>query len=195
MWKEYTREKPARRGWTLAMMGLAFVGTIGLAKILTDERAPAVLDLTQRQSLPRWPLSFKLPDDFRWTPVRGAIRAPPQLGNLAGMGIAAFRGWNETGAHTEVLFRFRLVQDSISPELTAERVFLIPVDEGVDIEIDSTPGIMSISLGKDGSTRFSAVACSERGVAVLVVFHADPRVDGKTEVFEAICNSIAFQDP
>ncbi|MFQ5412067.1 MAG: hypothetical protein ACE5EC_07205 [Phycisphaerae bacterium] len=62
MWTQVSREKPARRGWTLGMMCLAFIGTISLAYVVVDRRV-----LSGRQSPPGWPIAFTLPDAYRWS--------------------------------------------------------------------------------------------------------------------------------
>ena len=63
MWREYTREVPARPGWALLSTALALCGSLGLAYSLTGKhQVPA--GLNERRHLPHWPISFVLRSSF-----------------------------------------------------------------------------------------------------------------------------------
>jgi hypothetical protein len=63
MWREYTRETPARRGWPLAGGILALAGTTALAWMVTD-RVTAPPPLVPVEPLPHWPIRFAVPAGF-----------------------------------------------------------------------------------------------------------------------------------
>lgn len=66
MWKQYTRETPARPGWAVAGMVLAFAATLGLAQWTIGHR-----QLSLRQELKGWPIAFTLPASLNWSQAKG----------------------------------------------------------------------------------------------------------------------------
>lgn len=66
MWTQYTREKPAHPGWTIATMAVALAVTIGLAQMQVAARQPETWDAAMTIDAPEWPLTFKLPANLTW---------------------------------------------------------------------------------------------------------------------------------
>ena len=97
MWKAYTREKPARRGWALAAMIVALMGTLALAQWqiglsgLPDWKPDRTVDSDN------WPISFDLPTGFGWEGSRTDINMVELLkrafgGRSSEIGSAVFSG-------------------------------------------------------------------------------------------------------
>jgi|GEM_PF-2745680 len=69
MWKAYTREKPARPGWAVACMALAFVGTLALAQMQIADATVPDWKTERTVELEDWSIALNLPAGFNWDAV------------------------------------------------------------------------------------------------------------------------------
>lgn len=67
MWTQYTREKPAKPGWTIATMAIALAATIGLAQLQVSANKPVEWKASLAVKADEWPIAFQLPDTLNWT--------------------------------------------------------------------------------------------------------------------------------
>jgi len=62
MWTSYTRETPAKPGWTIATMAVALAATIAVAQWQVTSHTPGHWKEAFRHQEPGWPITFALPD-------------------------------------------------------------------------------------------------------------------------------------
>ncbi|HPF40512.1 MAG TPA: hypothetical protein P5081_09905 [Phycisphaerae bacterium] len=67
MWTQYTREKPARPGWTIATMAIALAATIGLAQLQVSAHKPVTWKAAVNVKTDSCPITFQLPDVLKWS--------------------------------------------------------------------------------------------------------------------------------
>ena len=112
MWTQYTREKPAKSGWTIFTMAIALAATVGLAQLQVSARQPVKWNVAETIRNGAWPISVKLPDAVKWSPSgqRGASATNPgeiiYLGEKDGdtvCRISVYCGDPETDAHKSQL--------------------------------------------------------------------------------------------
>ena len=69
MWREYSRETPARPGLAVIMAAIALAGNTALAWVMTQRANPS-----RGVKLSRWPISFSLPEGFELAAVDNSGR-------------------------------------------------------------------------------------------------------------------------
>lgn len=67
MWTQYTREKPAHPGWTIATMAIALVGTLAIAQLQVLAWQPESWEPAMTVKSESWPVTFKLPGNLDWS--------------------------------------------------------------------------------------------------------------------------------
>ena len=83
LWKEFTREKPARQGWTLATMSLAFLATLGgAAYMVHSDFATNRLTQALTQKPNGWPISFRPAPNYSWYAETHTDPAPEAAGMM-----------------------------------------------------------------------------------------------------------------
>ncbi|MCB9858517.1 MAG: hypothetical protein H6818_22800 [Phycisphaerales bacterium] len=77
MWTQYTREKPAKPGWTIATMAVALAATIGLAQMQVSANKPVEWKATLAIKADTWPIAFQLPNVLDWSKQPTNESTPP----------------------------------------------------------------------------------------------------------------------
>ena len=192
MWKEFTQEEPARRGWTVATLSLAFIGTVGLAKIMVDVRADDSSVVSGRQSPPDWPIAFTLPSDHRWR-LRPASFDRADAASSDGESVA-FDGRRLSGGHCLLLVSFQAMSPGTPPEEVASA--LTDGDLGMAEEIAMGPidGRMAVMPSGSGGARILAFGCTPEGLAIVVAYVTPRRKGDEARVVRSVCESIAFKE-
>src|SRR5262245_15458848 len=103
MWREYTREVPARPGLALLATSLALCGSLALAYSITNKSTNQDSQGTRRH-LSQWPISFILPNSY----VDVTLLNSP-FDNLDGSSQCAYFQ-NPSGGEA-VLVRYKLSDD------------------------------------------------------------------------------------
>lgn len=188
MWREFTREAPARRGWALAATGMAFAGTVCLAWVVMSSRQSAS-PAGHGQALPAWPIKFTLPSEYAWG-------SDPQ------MFVLESRADGRLGFATEYLGRSPRLGRSQLRVTYAELGAGTSLNEashaliGRELEDPRTIG-MGPATGRmdrrpmgNGRLVLEAVSCLDRGLGVAVSLECDARSNRSDRIFEEICASI-----
>lgn len=110
MWKAYTREKPARRGWAVGCMAIAFVGTLALAQMQIADTSMPEWDTERTVNLEDWSISIDLPTGFNWKSDAKGMSLSDQA-TYTGSSI-------ETGTVTVSVSMLRDAADPTSPVLS-----------------------------------------------------------------------------
>ncbi len=181
MWREYTREKPARPGLAIGAAGLAFVGTLGLAALLANQKnAPWTL-----QSHADWPIEFELPAGF-------SLASEDEL--ELGVGRRAVYKLDRGDLGRSIRIRFELVSDSMHPHTALERLVEGKLNESSPIPFGGQEGRFTV-LGGDfpNDPKFYGAVWHD-GVAVGITYR--PGIFNETEMskFLRICESVYFKD-
>ncbi len=192
MWREFTREAPARRGWALAAAGIAFAGTVGLALVVMSSRQSASLG-GHGQALPDWPIKFTLPSEYTWgrdpqmfvleSPADGRLGfATMYLGRSPRLGTSRLRvTYGELGSGTTLKEATRAL---IGRELEDPRT----------IGMGPATGRMDRRPMGNGRLVLEAVSCLDRGLGVAVSLDCDARSGRSDRIFEEICASISLAE-
>lgn len=122
MWKAYTREKPARRGWAVGCMAIAFVGTLALAQMQIADTSMPEWDTERTVNLEDWSISIDLPTGFNWKSDAKGMSLSDWVRrtlDVTGLESTTFTGSSvETGTVTVSVSMLRDAADPTSPVLS-----------------------------------------------------------------------------
>jgi hypothetical protein len=185
MWREYTREHPARPHLALwATIGL-FAGTVGLAQYVASARAPAVLLRECTQYPESWPFAFTLPPGYGWFPKEeGVVTSPDGMAGQAPY---------ETAVDHELTISFQLMAPgTTAAEAAGEKLADVLVDSR-PVYLGPVKGEMTAILTPAGSM-FVATGCLPCGLAIRTTYVTSVPHQRAAREFEAFCRSITFKD-
>lgn len=167
MWREYTRESPARKGLALAASAAALASTVAMAYALTNLRT-SPLEATRRIHPPYWPISFELPESWVRRSLDVTFLEPEPSDDLIGrITFEDRRRDNEVVARATILFTM------LEPGETVEDFIGSLPDDAA-----SVPGSVQIGQWTGSLIRFNnpeaqglraAAAVSPDGLAIAVI--------------------------
>lgn len=105
MWREYTRETPARPGLAIIMAALALAGTTALAWVMTHRANPK-----KEVKLSHWPISFNLPEGLELTYLDNQGSQYPFLSDGT-RGQAIFRAAGDLQSDTAIEVTYLLLEE------------------------------------------------------------------------------------
>lgn len=183
MWREYTREKPARPGLAIGAAGLAFVGTMCLASLLVNQKNAPL----RMQSLADWPIEFGLPNGF-------SLASESKLTH--GDGRLAVYKLDRGDLGRSIRIQFEYVNDLLPPHKALERLFGGRLH---DNEVDRIPfgreeGRFTVQGGFPPNDPKFFGALWRDGVAVGITFKPGIYDDTEMYEFQRICESVDFKD-
>lgn len=113
MWREYTRETPARPGLAILAAALALIGTTALAWVVVQRANP------RRVEAPAyWPIRFTLPDRYERTVIDYGESAIELIDGSVGAALYTSGGPDETIGFIHV--RYELLPKSTNFNDAAE---------------------------------------------------------------------------
>lgn len=195
MWREYTRESPARKGLALAASAAALAGTVAMAYALTHLRTSPLV-ATRRIHPPYWPISFELPESWvrRSLDVNFLEPEPEPVDELIGrITFEDRRRGHEVVARATILFTL------LEPGDTVEE-FIGSLPDGATL----TSGTVQIGDWNGSAIRFddpeargvrAAAAVSPDGLAIAVICdhaHATTTADRLVERIAASVRAEAW---
>ncbi|HKQ46969.1 MAG TPA: hypothetical protein VJZ71_02740 [Phycisphaerae bacterium] len=192
MWREYTRETPAKPGWAIASAGAALALTTGLAWVLAHQGFSSTT-LAEPVAPPYWPVSLSLPQGAKplakWN--NEELGADP-AGNA---GVVAY-SWDspEIVQSTTLVLAYKVVvDDDDSPGLRSRSL-----DDGLDddreIDVGPMSGRLDVRMAPDGGRLYSAFARTDEGLALRIDLICPPGLRNPQGLFRGICRSVAFRD-
>lgn len=193
MWTAYTREKPARQGWTLLAMACAFAGSLVLAQQIVKHRAGARSSLMGVQSMPDWPIEFELPRDVDWISAEPSSRR-----NRDGSGSEVVKYMGYGVEHTPCMLNveYLRVPKPLSPVEAAKRYGGPDREWDERIELASAPAVLSVTgaeLFDEQAVSLIAVGSSKEGLIIVVDYHSWGRLSHERAVFEDLCASVRLK--
>lgn len=192
MWREYTRETPAKPGWAIASAGAALALTTGLAWVLAQQGF-STTTLAGSISPPNWPISLSLPPGAKplakWN--NEVIGSDP-AGNS---GVAAF-SWDEAEADQSmaILLAYKVtIDDDESPGMRS-RGLDTGFDDDREIVVGPLTGQLNLGMAPDGGRVYSAFARSDEGLALRIDLICPPGMRNSQGLFRRICRSVTFRN-
>ncbi len=193
MWREYTREIPARPGWSVVSAGTALALSTSLAWVLTS-RANSAAGLGRTESPAYWPISFSVPSDAKTLPSwEGQSFDYDETGDNGSIGYAWPTERRDT--KTRLLIIYKLVKAGSRLEDIGIQFLGEDLAESETVEVGPMSGRMltRVSIAR-GERLYSAVACIDDGLAFELILLAPPGVRNAEGLFRRICRSVAFKD-
>ncbi len=122
MWKAYTREKPARPGWAVGCMAIAFVGTLALAQLQISDASVPDWKTERTVNFEDWSITIDLPTGFDWESEAKDMSLSDWVRrtlDTTGVESTTFTGSSaETGSVTVGISMLRDATDPMSPILS-----------------------------------------------------------------------------
>ncbi|QDV91452.1 hypothetical protein RAS2_25510 [Phycisphaerae bacterium RAS2] len=188
MWREYTRESPARKGLALAASAAALAGTVAMAYALTNLRT-SPLEATRRIHPPYWPISFELPESWVRRSLDVNFLEPETPDDLIGrIAFEDRRRGNEVVARATILFTLLEPGDTVEDFLDS-----LPDDA------TTASGAVQIGNWTGSSIRFddpeaqglrAAAAVSPEGLAIAVICEHAHATSAADRLVERIAGSV-----
>jgi hypothetical protein len=192
MWREYTKETPARAGWGVVTTAIALAGTTGLAYFVTGAKAAPAAALTARINLPGWPFSFALPHGFRLVLPEGRM-AQVVSDELTSGYIEGAR----MGARGEVAVlsvRFKVHDRELDLRKAFARWSRLDAADAGAVKVGSLDGLAAASPQPEGHVKFIAVAVIPDGLVIVIELETASASPRARRQFEAVCESVHFKD-
>jgi hypothetical protein len=191
MWREFTKETPARSGLAVIATAAALGCTTALAYFVTTSKAAPTAP-QERQALVGWPIKFDLPVGFHRIANADSLQEQLFADGIRGSLTYVSVDRRQVKAVLEVHYR---VEDA---PLATDKMFRtmtgFSLDDTKEIQIGPLSGLVGHREESDGRIVYSAVACLPEGLALQ--FEMQTANDGPRQVkeFERICSSVEFKD-
>lgn len=183
MWKAYTRETPARRGWAIGANIIGFVAVLGMAKLTIDYRQSHGID--QEEATSHSPLRISLPDSYEWS-----VRSFPQLSeNELGQRTIIYHGSSQEYGECDLTIMWIPAERDLSLDDLAERLTDIDPVNAEEIQFGSARGLMQVTAPGKRKTEISGIGQLRDGLVVLVDYVGTGKTDHE-ETFRNICRGI-----
>jgi len=189
MWREFTREKPARRGWALGLSVVVFAATMALAWGLTTGRIS-----TSRTGVigdfEGWPIRFALPTGYG---LRSASSIPAEGDARGPGGVARYDANDQEGRRSVTVAFYQWPANLNWPELQRR------------LEIEGADGVDDVTLGRldwrlfETSRIFSGIieitAVHDQPNGLIVVVHSNVKAHETRAYVDllAVCRSVKFK--
>lgn len=189
MWKEYTRESPARSGLGILVSAGLLLATLWLAARVTTAKAVPV-ELSERVEPAGWPISFRLPGGAQ--PMQG-VESLADYYNDGSVGDEAFQvPLGPTGVG-RVLVRFEVLRPGLTPETAARGLLLGTPADTQEISMGPLTGMIAEDRTALGHSAWMAVGCVPDGLAVGIRVLSTESSRSTEALLRAICDSVRFE--
>ena len=183
MWREYTREKPARRGWALVLASAVFVGSMALAWGLTTGRI-STSRMGSAIDFEGWPFRFAMPGGYE---LRTASSIAAEGDARGPGGMARYDANDREGRRSITIAFYQWPADLGWTELLRR------------LDIDDPEGGVDLSMGRqewrvfEAYRNLTAVLEQPDGLIVVVYTEIRPRDMRPVTDLQAVCRSIKFK--
>lgn len=191
MWREFTRETPARRGLALVASGLAFAGAVGLAWVVTSHQ-PSSTAARRRVSLANWPIAFTLPAEYSWSP--GPLMIAEDTGSAGRSGVVSYVAGKPVLRSSVVIVAFEALPAGTTVGEAAEKLTGSALADPQPIAMGPMTGQVAHRRTSGGQPAMVAVACQPSGLAVVVEVSSQAKTGQPERILQSICRSIALKD-
>ncbi|MBI5762379.1 MAG: hypothetical protein HZA51_02510 [Planctomycetes bacterium] len=191
MWKEYTRETPARPGLGIVAAVIALAATTGLAQYFTTQRSRIAVAV-ERTALPRWPIAFSVPKGFRPVGTTSDWNVLRSDDGTEG-GVVYFKG-NLAIPEMRLDIDYQVVPAGLSMDRVYRRLTQQPLDDYDEIAVGPLKGICTSRKTEAGAAMLRAVARTDEGLAIMISLIAEEDSPRTRRVLEGVCESVEFKD-
>ncbi len=190
MWREYTKETPARPGWAIVGTAMALASTTALAYITVNRSAPTGVGTPARVSIPGWPISFALPRGFdSMSPDEGEIAVSPEgtFGDLHSVHSAGRRG--------AAIFtvRFKVENEDVNLTRAFAKWSGQSAADAEPISVGPLKGLAAETTEMSGITKYTAAAVVPAGLIIVIEEDTPGPSSRYRRQFEAVCESVQFK--
>jgi hypothetical protein len=191
MWREYTKETPARPWWGLICSALALAGTTALAQYVTKSKGGTVVSPSALISVGGWPVAFRLPEGFHRVSAADPWNDPVNAEGTSGE--MAFRRTDRRRGSADLTIRFEWDEGPISPAEAFHTVTGLSGDDAEAIELGPLSGLWGFGDSSDGKLVWAAVGTSPDGLAVQIELKTGIPGSKQRKEFEQICSSMQYK--
>lgn len=190
MWREFTKETPARPWWALISSLLALAGTTALAQYMTQTRArPRTATFVVNQ--PGWPISVRLPEGTHQVPNQEILS---ETVNAEGTrGELTFKMAGQRNERADLRLYFQMEDPPLSQEQAFHELTGLPADDGEEIEVGQLSGLWAMGESQDGALVLTAVATSPEGLTLQIEMKTAVAGARLRKEFEEICSSVEYR--
>jgi hypothetical protein len=191
MWREYTKETPARPWLGLICSALALAGTTALAQYVTKSKGGTVAAPSVLVNVGGWPMAFRLPEGFHRMSTEDPWNDPVNAEGTSG--AMAFQRTDRRRGSADLKVRFEWDEGAITPAEAFHAMTGLPGDDAESIELGPLSGLWEFGESNDGKFVLAAVGTSPDGLVVQV--ELTTRIPGSKlrKEFEQICSSIQYK--
>jgi hypothetical protein len=190
MWYEYNHETQVRRYLAVICTAAALAAATGLAWFVAG--AHAVPAAERVQALAEWPIVFTLPPGVSWIRTREGL--PDEASGDRMQGTVAFVGRSPEHRDSKLLVQYAVLPggttlDEAMFELTGRKA-----GDAKKIRMGPSTGAMVESPRSEGMISLLGIACSDKGLVIIVEYATFDRDSRARLAFKAVCRSIEYKD-
>lgn len=190
MWREFTKETPARPWWALIFSFLALAGTTALAQYMTQSHGrPKRTTFVVHQ--PGWPISIRLPEGARRVPNQDVLSEP--VNSDGTRGELTFRLAGQRPDRADLRLSFQFEGPPMSPEQAFHALTGLPADDAEEMSVGPLSGRWAMGESEDGALVLAAVATSPEGLTLQIEMKTTAAGSRLRKEFEDICSSVEYK--
>lgn len=187
MWREYTRETPARPGLALIMAAVALVGTTALAWLVTQRINPQVV-----YAINYWPIRFSLPEQFRQNSLEQVKIGSEWIeGNED---VALFNSGTTLDPTGYVVVRYKIFDSGADLNEASVDLLGEALVNSQPVNIGPIDGQIMETATPRGAIRLLAVGLTPEGLAISLEYLSTRFSAADFSRFQRICESVEFKD-
>lgn len=191
MWKEYTRETPARPGFAIMAAVLALACTTGLAQYFTLQKTQTHV-AGMRADLFGWPITFTVPKGFR---PAAAVLDWNELHSADGTeGSVLYDKGTSRTPEMRMQIEYHVVPTGLSIDRVYRRLTKEALGERDEVDIGPLTGVLTTGRTEKGAILLRSLARSEEGLAVMLSLVAEEDSPRVRRVLTSVCESVQFKE-
>jgi hypothetical protein len=190
MWYELNPETQVRPHLAVICTAAALVAATCLAWLVTGVHVVPAAE--RMQSLGEWPIVFTLPPDVSW--VRSSDRLPDEASQDGMQGSAAYVGKSPEQRDSILLVQYAVLPEGTTVDEAVLELTGRKVGDAEKIRMGPLTGAIVESRRSRGSMSLLSIACSDRGLAIIIEYATLDRDSRARLAFEAVCRSIQYKD-
>ncbi|MBX3395974.1 MAG: hypothetical protein KF841_11470 [Phycisphaerae bacterium] len=184
MWKEYTRESPARPGWALAAMVVTFAATLVLAQWTTSSRRVSYV-----QEPAGWPIKFRLPESLHWSHARGVIKGSASKDAR----VLAFIGFEPEIGRCILAISCRASAGPIGIGELLGHGFRMFDGRNRPIRVGPLKGVLMTESHPDEGEILRVQAWIDDGLEIVIELHGEGHQAALQKLMKELCDSVELR--
>ena len=190
MWREFTKETPARPWWALVFSALALAGTTALAQYMTHAKGSSRTTSTLVGAL-GWPFGFQLPEGFHRVGISDSLREPVNAEGTRGE--MAFKRMELRRGTADLRVYFQWDDEPIATDRMFHTLTGLSPDDAEVIDLGPLSGIWTMGVSSEGAVVWTAVATAAEGLTLQIEMTTPTAGSRQRREFEQICSSVEYR--